>query len=151
MKTKNNYGFTIIELLVVISVIAIIVGIAVPRFRGMQDEANKAKSKSELKTLQTAVESYYINQNPQEYPESTTTVYGSYLSSANPKIISSALYDSFSSSATEYLYWSSPNIHYYVIVSVGPNGNADITGIGDDGLLTGSAGDDIWVTNGTGF
>ena len=148
---RSKRGFTIIELLVVISVIAILVGVALPRFKGMQEEANKGKAKAELKTLQTAVESFYINQNPQEYPESTSTLFGSYLTSASPSIVASALYDPFSSAATEYLYWSSSDIRYYVIFSVGPDGNADITGIGDDGVLQGSANDDIWVTNGTGF
>ena len=56
-------GFTILELLIVIAVIAILVGIALPRFKGMQDEGNIARAKGELRMLTTAVESYYIHNN----------------------------------------------------------------------------------------
>ncbi len=57
----KNKGFTILEILVVISVIAILIGIAIPRFKGMQDEANTLKAKAELKTFQAAMESYRNN------------------------------------------------------------------------------------------
>jgi general secretion pathway protein G len=70
---KFNRGFTLVELLVVISVIAILLGIIIPRFKGMQEEANRSKAKAELKTLQVAVESWYIHQNPQAYPPTSAT------------------------------------------------------------------------------
>lgn len=56
-------GFTLIELLIVIAVISILIGIALPRFKGMQEEGKIAQAKAELRTLQTAVESYYIHNN----------------------------------------------------------------------------------------
>jgi len=57
-KSVRNKGFTILEILVVISVIAILIGIAIPRFKGMQDAANAIKAKSELRSIQAAIESY---------------------------------------------------------------------------------------------
>ena len=63
LRTTNHdsrtpkHGFTLIELLIVIAIISILVGITLPRFRGMQEEGNIAESKAELRTLQTAVES----------------------------------------------------------------------------------------------
>jgi len=42
---KFNRGFTLVELLVVITVIAILLGITIPRFKGMQDEAIGLKPK----------------------------------------------------------------------------------------------------------
>ena len=65
-------GFTIIELLIVIAVISILIGIALPRFRGMQEEGKIAQAKGELRTLQTAVESYYIH-NSNTYPAAGAT------------------------------------------------------------------------------
>lgn len=147
MRTK---GFTVIELLVVISVIAILVGIAIPRFKGMQDEANDSKARSELRVLQTAIESYYMNQTPNAYPGTTTTICADDLNSATPLIIGEVLYDPFRSSA-EYNYILDTNGDYYVAFSYGPDGAADITGINTSGVLQGTNDDDIYVTNGTGF
>jgi type II secretion system protein G len=148
---KNNRGFTLIELLVVISVISIIVGIVIPRFKGMQIEAHRVKAKAELKTLQTGVESYYINRIPHEYPASTQGLCQAYLDFANPVIVPEPLYDPFATAGTEYVYEASPSGTYYVIFSIAQNETADITGIDDDGYLTGTDVDDIFVTNGLGW
>ncbi len=141
-------GFTLIELLVVISVIAILVGIAIPRFKGMQDEANSSKAKAELRVLQTAIESYYMNQTPSAYPATSTTVCASTLNGASPLIVGEPLLDPFES-ATEYNYIL--NDPYYVVFSTGPDGAADITGISAAGVLAGTNDDDLYATNGTGF
>lgn len=148
MRTK---GFTLIELLVVISVIAILVGIAVPRFKGMQDEANVSKAKAETRVLQTAVESYYMNQTPNAYPATSTTLCASYLNDASPLIVSDVLTDPFRSGGAEYNYIRSSNGDYYVVFSYGPDSAADITGISDAGVLAGAEDDDIYGSNGTGF
>lgn len=148
---KSNRGFTLIELLVVISIISILVGVVLPRFKGMQIEANKTKIKSELKTIQTAVESYFINSDPQEYPQSTEAICNDFLVGANPVIVSDILRDPFGDTGDEYIYELSPNGAYYVIFSPGPDRVQDITGIADDGSLTGDHVDDIYATNGLGW
>ena len=144
---KNNRGFTVVELLVVISVIAILLGIMIPRIKGMQEEANRVKAKAELKTLQTAVESWYIHQTPESYPPASTTPCATFFNTASPLIVSTPLYDPFATPGTEYNFATSPGNAYYVFWSVGPNGTA-ITGIGDDGLVIGVAPTDIYITNG---
>lgn len=55
---KNKKGFTLIELLIVMAILAILIGVSLPRFRGMQDEGVKSKARSGLATLRTAVEAY---------------------------------------------------------------------------------------------
>jgi prepilin-type N-terminal cleavage/methylation domain-containing protein len=145
---KYNRGFTLVEMLIVIAVIAILLGIMIPRFKGMQEEANITKSKAELKTLQTGVESWFMHQTPQSYPPATTKLCGSYLNTANPLIVASMLYDPFASPGTEYSYAVSPNGEYYLIWSVGPTGSSTITGVANDGSVTGSTTTDIYVTNG---
>ena len=147
----NKKAFTLIELVVVIAVIAILIGIALPRMKGMQDEARIQKAKTELKTLQTAIESFYIHQNPNAYPDSSEEIVGDVLISASPQIITSELYDPFSDGSSEYIYYRSDNELYYVIHSLGVDGEEDIEGILDDGTLDGDDDDDIYVTNGTGF
>src|SRR5258708_1457784 len=88
-------GFTIVELLVVISVLVILIAITIPRFKGMQDSGKIAKAKKELQTIQGAIESYYSNQtqSPKQFPPSTTTICDSYLVPSSPQVISAALYD----------------------------------------------------------
>lgn len=138
-------GFTILELLIVISVIAILVGIALPRFKGMKDEGNIAKAKGELRTLQTAVESYYIH-NSTTYPTTLTVLTDA---ATVPQIISVLPTDPFNS-GNNYGYIQSTNKNYYAIYSVGTGGNGSVGALSDAGVITETNGSScIYVTNGT--
>lgn len=138
MFLKRHEGFTILELLIVIAVISILVGIALPRFKGMQDEGNIAKAKGELRTLQTAVESYNIHNG--SYPANI----GAALTGATPAIITTAPTDPFSSAAYGYVL----NAPYYIIYSVGPSGTGSAT-VTAAGVVTETNGSScIYVTNG---
>lgn len=149
-RNKTRKGFTLIELLIVIMVISILIGIALPRFRGMQDEANTTKAAAELRTLQTAVESWYIHHSPHAYPATGATWENNLIAATTrPQIIAAALYDPFGATATtQYQYNVSGNGLYYVIFSLGPDRAAGITGIDASGNVTGTPGDDIYVCNG---
>jgi general secretion pathway protein G len=145
-------GFTIIELLIVITVIAILIGIALPRFRGMQEEGNIAKAAGELRGLAAAVESYYIH-NSRQYPSQAAAVSTNWqaaITGASPQIIGTALNDPFNA-PNQYSYATDAptNSDYYVIFSVGPDGAADITGVNGSGVVQGTPDDDIYISNGT--
>ena len=145
-------GFTLIEILIVIAVIAILAGISLPYMKGMQDEGNTAKAAGELRTLATAIESYYIH-NSKAYPSQDTDVQTSWqseLTSASPTIVKTALTDPFNSS-NRYRYATSADSssRYYVVFSVGADGAADITGINTSGVVQGGPDDDIYISNGT--
>ena len=113
-------GFTLIELLIVIAVIAILIGIALPRFKGIQDEGNIAKAKGELRTLQTAVESYYIH-NSQAYPAAITDLSAA---TTKPLIVTTIPDDPFAAAGTDYVYTrGGTNNKFYVIYSVGTDAN----------------------------
>ena len=136
-------AFTLIELLIVIAVIAILISIALPRFRGMQEEAFTAKAAGELRSLAVAVESYYIH-NSNAYPVALSNA-----ASAAPSIVSSVPNDPFNpGTAYGYDVSASPG-DYWIIWSYGPDGAADITGIDTDGTLLTAADDDIYISNGT--
>jgi len=60
MKT-NDRGFTIIELLVVILLIAILTAIAVPQLFGTKQRTYVASMRSDLRNLETAQEAYYVD------------------------------------------------------------------------------------------
>ena len=146
---RGKKGFTIIELLIVIAVIAILVGIALPRFKGMRDEGNITRAKGELRTLQTAVESYRIHTGA--YPAAAafeTTLIG-----ATPQIISAAMNDPFTSPAAAYTLVLSNGTtgNFYSIYSVGPAGNGTVSAVNDTtGAVTETNGAScIYVTNGS--
>ena len=45
MKRNNKKGFTIVELVIVIAVIAILAGVLIPTFGGIVDQANESSAK----------------------------------------------------------------------------------------------------------
>jgi prepilin-type N-terminal cleavage/methylation domain-containing protein len=139
-------GFTLLEILVVISLIILIAGIALPRFAGVTDEGKRAKAAAELRTVQTALESYLLN--------TTNTVPISWdaievaLEAATPRLVGETddLKDPFTGS--DYGFFKSANSRKYVLFSVGPDGLADIASIADTGAIGGGPDDDVFVTNG---
>lgn len=56
-------GFTLIELLIVVAIIAILAAIAVPNFLEAQVRSKVSRTKADLRTLVTALEVYYIDNN----------------------------------------------------------------------------------------
>ncbi len=57
-RTAEEGGFTLIELLVVILIIGILAAIAIPAFLSQKSKANDAAAKTQVGTLQTAMETY---------------------------------------------------------------------------------------------
>ena len=64
--TRNNEGFTLLELMIVITIIAIIGGFAVSKFTGMVDKTKITAVKTDFGTFETALDAYYLNHN--SYP-----------------------------------------------------------------------------------
>lgn len=69
---KSRSGFTIIELLIVIVVIAILVAITVVAYNGIQQRARDSQRKADMALLQKALEMYYIDNG--KFPASTGAV-----------------------------------------------------------------------------
>lgn len=121
-------GFTLLEFIIVIVAISILLFIALPRFRGMDEEAKIAQAKGDLGALQTAVESFYIyNKNvyPTNIPQLITTT-PNVIGPDPPK-------DPFS--GVDYGYMRSSNKKYYVIYSIGPGLNGSAT-VDDNATVT---------------
>lgn len=58
-KLKISKGFTLLEMLVVIGIIAILVGIGSVSYSTAQRKSRDAKRKSDLQAIQNAMEQYY--------------------------------------------------------------------------------------------
>ena len=65
---SREEGFTLIELMIVVSIIAILAGILIPNFVNARAQAMTAACESNLRSIATAAELYYADQ--QVYPAS---------------------------------------------------------------------------------
>ncbi|MEK7111926.1 MAG: type II secretion system protein [Patescibacteria group bacterium] len=70
---KFSIGFTLVELLVVISVIGILASIVLVSFTGSQKQARDTQRKSDLRQYQLSLENY-ANKNNGLYPRRNVTV-----------------------------------------------------------------------------
>jgi type IV pilus assembly protein PilA len=68
-RAQEEKGFTLIELLVVILIIGILAAIALPAFLNQREKAQDAAAKSDVRTAQTAMETYYTDK--QDYSAAT--------------------------------------------------------------------------------
>lgn len=70
---KTNRGFTIVELLIVIVVIAILAAITIVAYNGIQQRARDAERNTEMKTIEKALALYFVDNGG--YPTCSNTTY----------------------------------------------------------------------------
>ena len=58
-ETKQDKGFTLVELLIVIVILGILATVTVFAVRGITDQGKSSTCKADKKTLETAVEAWY--------------------------------------------------------------------------------------------
>src|SRR3954471_16533382 len=58
---KNNRGFTIVELLIVIVVIGILAALVIVTYNGIQQKARDTERKTDIKALQGHMEAYWAD------------------------------------------------------------------------------------------
>src|ERR1041384_2369737 len=68
---RGEEGFTLIELMVVVLIIAILIAIAIPTFLGARRRAQDKQAQSNLRNALTAEKTYYVDN--QAYAASTGT------------------------------------------------------------------------------
>lgn len=138
-KNKKFTGFTMIELLVVISIIGILTAISLISFSTSQKQARDAERKSDIKQYQTALEAYSNRQASMLYPSRTTEVDASGLcvtlgiSGSCPQDPKQPTYTykyisngsgNPNNDASQYILWGylESSTNYFVVCSTGKTG-----------------------------
>ena len=73
-KRRNQKGFTLVEILIVVIILAILAGVVIPQFSSSSDEAKLSVLQSDLASLRGAAELYY-HQHNSTYPGDVTSNY----------------------------------------------------------------------------
>jgi len=61
MSRKLNRGFTFIEIMVVVVILAILAGLVIPRFLGRAEEARRTKTVVQIRELMSALDLYKLD------------------------------------------------------------------------------------------
>lgn len=148
---KLKLGFTMIELLVVVSIIGVLAALVMVSFTASQKQAKDIERKSDLRQYSTALEAY-ANKNNGLFPArtvgsgviaSTTLCTDLAISTCpeDPKNASDASYPTYkyqsdgtlsngSATAIEYVLWAKleNSDNYWVVCSIGKNGTKSTSG-----------------------
>lgn len=90
----RGLGFTLIELMIVLVVIAVLAGIVVPRYLDRVDDANETVLKQDLAGLRTAIDQFYRDKG--KYPDALSDL-------VSQRYIRSIPVDPITKSATSWI------------------------------------------------
>ncbi len=61
MKTRNQKGFTLIEIMVVIIILGLLAGLVLPRILGQEEKAKIGTAKVQIRSLESALDAYKLD------------------------------------------------------------------------------------------
>jgi prepilin-type N-terminal cleavage/methylation domain-containing protein len=121
---SETKGFTLIELMVAITILAVLATIGLTTYTKAQQTARDGKRKDDLRSVATALELYYQSQNPHVYP---ATGWSAMSTALDTDFINQIPTDPINSSPYQYAYTSSSSTTYDLCARLendtSPNGN----------------------------
>lgn len=138
---KNREGFTLIELIVVMAIIAILVLLAAPRFLGYTKDAQLSAIQQDVKVLSDAALQYNI-ENDGAWPEGTETV-------TAPTALSTVVTDEDLVSLdgeelSQYVKSISNDLEDYALVTADGSNEGEVIFVGNNGEgFTNREGDEV--------
>ncbi len=128
----NKKGFTLVEIMIVVAIIALLAAIAIPNLLRAKISANDALAKSTLRSLSTASETF-ATANTGNYPVDITSLTGATPPYINTEYCATTVSGfnyscTFDASGGHYTYTATP-------VTVGTSGTTTYT-ITTGGILT---------------
>ena len=117
LRKKNQKGFTLIELMIVIAIIGILAAIAIPQFSAYRTRSYNAASQADLRNAATAQEAYYVDH------QTYTGVIGTLIGSTYGLYLSTNVSMTISGSASGYTLTSTHSSGDKTYTLVGPGGS----------------------------
>lgn len=131
---KQKSGFTIVELLIVIVVIAILAAISIVAYNGIQQRARDSERQSDINTMQKQLELFYTDRG--YYPLTESLIGGNGFSFAANNFTSPGpgylvAPTNTDKTISSYKDFSSPPLETYGYLSYKSDGNRCSSGSGD--------------------
>jgi len=125
---RNKAGFTLVEVLIVVGIVALLAAIAIPNLLRAKNQSNEAYAQASLKSVATALENYAAILH--QYPLNTNPLY-----TATPPYLHA---DYFTSPQNGYTFVSSLGLYTYVITATPALANTGMRSftISTGGVLT---------------
>lgn len=89
---KRRNGFSLIELVVVMGILAVVVAVATPSITRLRASARDGKRKADVEKIRSALEIYRSNQSPPVYPANVSSLSPDYIPSWPSDPLSTQVY-----------------------------------------------------------
>lgn len=127
---QDDRGFTLIEIMVVIFIIALLAALVVPKIIGRTEEAKRVAAKAQIREIENALNLYHLDNGT--YPTTEQTLDALVKKPTAPPVPNNYKADGYISKIPKDP-WGRP----YLYLSPGNHGEFDIISLGADGVRGG--------------